>query len=164
TCRAPAATTTSSCAPPGPRWAPTCRDTPRRSAASWRPRPASHPSECSRWQLVEADARHGLDRVIRGLTSGYDARSDQNPHPDEWIGIDKAVTFTQRSSIRYTTLDRLGGYASSTTPPRAVGRVVPSDRGTGAGRGATTDSREVVTWPLSVRAHQCGDTVGTPSA
>ncbi len=51
--------------------------------------------------------------MIGRLTCGYDAFSDRLSNPYGWFGIDNAVTFTLTSSIRYTTLDRLGGYASS---------------------------------------------------
>ena len=85
-----------------------------------------------------------------GLNSGPDlrfaARSDRTV-TRRVDAVDNAVTFTRTKFDAITTLDRLGGYAASTTPPRAVGRT-PLARGSGAGRGATTDSREVVTWPL----------------
>jgi hypothetical protein len=51
--------------------------------------------------------------VIGALTCGFDAFSDRLRTPYGWFGIDNAVTFTLPSSNRYTTLDRLGGYASS---------------------------------------------------
>jgi hypothetical protein len=80
-------------------------------------------------------------------TCGFDAFSDQHCPPIGWFAIDNAVTFTLPSSNRYTTLDRLGGYASSSDTYPGGRTNALHDRGSGAGRGQTTVSREVVTWP-----------------
>jgi hypothetical protein len=51
--------------------------------------------------------------VIRALTCGFAAFSDHFARPYGWFALDNAVTFTRTSWNGYTTLDRLGGYASS---------------------------------------------------
>ena len=95
------------------------------------------------------------DGLIPAFTCGFDAFSDQYGPPFGWLGINNAVTFTLASSMRYTTLDRLGGYAPSLDTFPGGQTDALRDRGSGAGRGQTTDSREVVTWPWLAKAHPC---------
>ena len=95
--------------------------------------PAAPPALTVRYDGSARTFAAGNDVVI-----GRDLRADVRvAHPlisrahlvlrfdqGRWIAIDNAVTFTLPTSNRYTTLDRLGGYASSSDTTRAVGRTL----------------------------------------